>query len=84
MSLTQTPPDRLDLAVEWVTEAYEELVAARVELYRVLRQRHETPGRKPGRCGTPAGYRRHQRADESPCIGCVEAWTWDYNRRVAS
>lgn len=82
MSLTQTPPDRLDLAVAWVTEAYEELVAARCELYRELRKRRAS-GRQPGRCGTPAGYRRHQRAKEHPCIACVEAWTWDASRRAA-
>lgn len=27
-----------------------------------------------GECGTPAGYRAHQRRDEKPCLECKRAW----------
>lgn len=81
MSLTDTSDKRLAAAAKWVNDTHDELAAARCELFASLEARRARPGRQAGQCGTPAGYRRHQRYREARCLACTEAWNWDQNRR---
>lgn len=80
MSVADTYDKRLATAASWFNEAAEEMAAARAELRRSLEARHARPGRKIGQCGSPAGYRNHQRYGEVQCAACNEAWTWDRSR----
>lgn len=77
-----TSDRELALAALLVENANAQLAHARSRLHRALEQRARRPGRKQGVCGTPAGYRRHQRADEPACVACVEAHRWDVNVRA--
>jgi hypothetical protein len=71
----------LHIAAFLVNAAHDQLTHAQRTLYRALDARARRPGRKPGECGTPAGYRRHQRAGEPPCPACMEGNNWDKRRR---
>lgn len=73
----------LHIAAYLVNAAHAQLGHARRALFAALDARAKTPGRKPGECGTPAGYRRHQRARQVPCYACIEGRTWDERRRNA-
>lgn len=74
------PPD-IETAALLVALAHEQLAHARRRLYRALDARRAEGGRHEGVCGTPAGYRRHQRAHEPPCLVCVDAYSYDERRR---
>lgn len=80
MSLSDNQPDRLEAAAQWINEAHDELRAARHELFLELRKRRERGGRQPGKHGTPAGYRQHQRLQQPACSACMEAWAWEWRR----
>lgn len=71
----------LSTAAFLVNAAHNQLAHAERSLYAALNKRAKTPGRKPGECGTPAGYRRHQRAEEIPCFACIAGKSWDERRR---
>ena len=75
------PTSTVQLAAFLVNAAHEQLAHAQRSLYSALDQRSKIPGRKPGECGTPAGYRRHQRAVETPCWACMEANNWAKRRQ---
>jgi hypothetical protein len=75
------PRPSIHLAAYLVNAAHDQLAHARRMLSAALEERASEPGRKAGECGTPAGYRRHQRAEESACWACVEANNWDKRRR---
>lgn len=64
-----------------VNAAHDQLAHAQRALYAALDKRAQHPGRQTGECGTPAGYRRHQRAEDAPCRACMEANNWDKRRR---
>lgn len=76
-----TTPIDLRMAAHLVNAAHAQLHHAQRHLYAALERRAERPGRQPGDHGTPAGYRRHQRAEEPPCWACMEAHNWDLRRR---
>lgn len=61
-------------------EVQEELTRALRDLGRALERRREAHGYQIAVCGTPAGYRRHQRAAEPPCYACQAGMTWDKRR----
>lgn len=69
------------LAAFLVNAAHDQLTHARRALFAALDARARRSGRQPGECGTPAGYRRHQRAQDPPCFACVEANSWEKRRR---
>lgn len=87
--VARTGDPELELAALLVETAVAQLSSARRRLHRALEERARRGGRQPGMCGTPAGYRRHLRAQETPCVPCVEAHRWDAyhrsqrNRRAA-
>lgn len=60
-------------AARRIEQAHQELAEARRELRLALEARAALPGYKLGLCGTPAGYRRHQRNLEPSCWACLEA-----------
>lgn len=68
-------------AAELIERAQRGLADARRELRQALDARATLPGPQQGLCGTPAGYRRHQRNLEAPCWACMEARAWDKRRR---
>lgn len=74
-------PHEVRLAAYLVNAAHDQLAHARRTLFGALEHRATRPGRKPGECGTPAGYRRHQRAEEAACWACTEANNWEKRRR---
>jgi hypothetical protein len=69
-------------AAERIQRAHEELLLARHQLRKALEARAALPGRQPGDCGTPSGYRQHKRKKEAPCWACTEGYTWDKKRRL--
>lgn len=71
----------LTLSARLVNAAHAQLAHAQRCLYAALEERAALPGRKPGECGTPAGYRRHQRAEDAACWACVEANNWAKRRQ---
>ena len=75
------PRPSIRLAAILVNAAHDQLSHARRSLFVALEHRAAQPGRKPGECGTPAGYRRHQRAQETACWACTEANNWEKRRR---
>lgn len=74
------PSPDVELAAQLVALAHEQLAHARARLYRALDARRAEGGRHEGVCGTPAGYRRHQRAHDTPCAPCVDAKLWEDRR----
>lgn len=72
--------DDLELAAQLVALAHEQLAFARRRLYRALDARRAEGGRHEAVCGTPAGYRRHQRAHTAPCAPCMDAKLWEQRR----
>jgi hypothetical protein len=73
-------PAYVTAAAERMNRAHAELTMARRELRQVLEARALMAQRQPGYCGTPAGYKRHDRDNEVPCHACVEAKTWERQR----
>lgn len=76
------PRPPVHIAAFLVNAAHDQLAHARRTLFYALERRAAQPGRKTGECGTPAGYRRHQRAEQAPCWACTEANNWDKRRRT--
>lgn len=74
-------PPSLRMAAYLVNAAHAQLSHAQRALSAALQARAEQPGRKPGECGTAAGYRRHQRSGTVPCFACIEGKSWDERRR---
>jgi hypothetical protein len=77
---TAPAPEPLELAAHLVNAAHAQLAHAERALFAALDIRRAQPGRKPGDCGTPAGYRHHLRYDEAPCAACVAAKRWEKRR----
>jgi hypothetical protein len=71
----------LTLAAHLVNAAHSQLAHAQRCLYTCLEERAARPGRQPGECGTPAGYRRHVRDQEAACWACLEAHGWSQRRQ---
>jgi hypothetical protein len=70
----------LSTAAFLVDAAHAQLAHAQRALYAALDARAKEPGRKHGECGTPAGYRRHQRSGTAPCFACMEGNNWAKRR----
>lgn len=71
---------RVVAAADRIEYAHIQLLEARRQLRRALEARSKSGGRQPGVCGTPSGYRKHQRRNEAACMACTEAYTW-YRRK---
>lgn len=46
-----------------------------------IRPAHLEDDGTPSKCGTEAGYQRHRRKDEEPCVGCLVAHREGNDRR---